>query len=89
MTASEDRLLLITADSGPNSLLVVWDSVTGHPTKTVQQPHVNGISTMALSPDGLQLVTISAAADGSTEQEVNVWLGVLCQHKACMRVVQL
>ena len=37
---SED--ILITADSGPDSMLVIWDAKTGVPKKTIFDPHPMG-----------------------------------------------
>jgi cilia- and flagella-associated protein 251 len=37
---SED--ILITADAGPDSMLVIWEAKTGIPKKTIFDPHPQG-----------------------------------------------
>lgn len=70
IVTTEDRSHVVTADTGPEALLVVWNVRTGLPTRTVQQPHRHGVSTMDMSADGQWLATVSAADPESGEQEV-------------------
>ena len=49
----------MTADSGPDSMLVVWDSISGTPVKTFFNPHPNGVKTMDISPDAMYIATLS------------------------------
>jgi len=42
----------VTADSGVDSMLVIWDARTGLPKKTIMDPHVNGVEALDVSPDG-------------------------------------
>lgn len=56
---SEDKRFVITADSGPDSLIVIWDALTGKPIKDIPLPHTNGVKAMDLSPDAMFLVTLS------------------------------
>jgi hypothetical protein len=58
MAATPDRRHVITADSGAESLLVVWDAGSAEPVQTVSNPHPWGIKAMDVSPDGLLLATI-------------------------------
>lgn len=87
MQATVDRLLLITADAGHNtSLLVLWDPATGQPVSTVQQPHAAGVLAMAVSADGQQLATLSAPTGDSdsqiAQQEVGTVLWIANRHRA-------
>lgn len=57
---SEDKRWIVTADRGEESLIVVWDSLSGNPIKTIFQPHAHGVQALDISPDALFLVTLSA-----------------------------
>lgn len=48
---SDNKKWIVTADSGDDSMLVVWDSYSGTPVRTFLNPHPNGIETMDLSAD--------------------------------------
>jgi len=48
---SDDKKWLVTADTGEDSMLVVWDSHHGVPVRTFLNPHPNGIICMDLSTD--------------------------------------
>ena len=56
---SEDKRWIATADSGPDSMVVVWDSLNGTPIKTIFNPHPHGVISMDMSPDAMFLVTLS------------------------------
>ncbi|KXZ56881.1 hypothetical protein GPECTOR_1g795 [Gonium pectorale] len=73
IVTTDDRAHVITADNGPEALLVVWNVRTGLPTRTIQQPHPHGVATMDVAADGAWLATISAADPDSGEQEVALW----------------
>jgi WD40 repeat protein len=76
MQATAHRSLLITADAGHNSsLLVFWDPATGQPVSTVQQPHASGVLTMAVSADHQQLATLSAPTGDPDSQNVQQEVG--------------
>ncbi|KAJ0392559.1 hypothetical protein P43SY_000538 [Pythium insidiosum] len=67
---SEDKRWIVTADRGPESMIVIWDAFTGNPIKTIFQPHRYGVQAIDISPDALFLVTLSAvepATRGDTE----------------------
>ncbi|XP_035690518.1 cilia- and flagella-associated protein 251-like [Branchiostoma floridae] len=66
---SEDRRWIATADSGQNSMVIVWDSYSCIPVQTLFDPHVGGVTTMAMTPDAKFLVTVSAAET----QTVAIW----------------
>ena len=68
--ASADRRLIATADTGEDSMLVVWDSYSAAPVKTIAAPHPSGVKAMDISPDGKYLVTLSA---DTGPQVLSVW----------------
>lgn len=70
---SADKRWIVTADVGPEPMLVVWDSYSALAVKTVVRPHVNGVVAMDISADGKQIVTLSREADGDTPQIISVW----------------
>lgn len=65
---SADRRWLVSADSGPDSTIIVWDVRAGVPVRTyfTQQ---GGCGAIDLSPDAMYVVTVSASAP----QIVSVW----------------
>ena len=69
---SPDKQFVITADKGEDSLIAVWDAVSGDPIKTIIAPHENGVEAMDISPDGSLLVTLSAAEEGEA-QFLGIW----------------
>ncbi|GLD94181.1 hypothetical protein PINS_up002792 [Pythium insidiosum] len=67
---SEDKRWIVTADRGPESMIVVWDAVTGNPIKTIFQPHRHGVQAIDISPDALFLVTLSAVEPSTGDSGV-------------------
>ena len=67
---SDDKRWLVTADTGEDSMLVVWDSLHGVPVRTFIDPHPNGVLCMDLSSDNQYIVTIGAEA---TQQTISLW----------------
>lgn len=57
---SSDKRWIVTADKGPDSILVVWDSYSGTPVKTIFSPHKDGCIALDISNDSLFVVTLSA-----------------------------
>ncbi|CEG43686.1 flagellar associated protein [Plasmopara halstedii] len=83
---SEDKRFIVTADRGLDSMLVVWDALSGNPIRTIFHPHTNGVQAIDISPDALFLATLSAvdrdsedASNSKTstqrgfDQELAVW----------------
>lgn len=52
-------------------MLVVWDSLTATPYRTIFTPHVSGVSLMDISDDGSYIVTLSDPS--IMPQELTVW----------------
>ncbi|NXM38909.1 CF251 protein, partial [Gymnorhina tibicen] len=70
LCVSEDKRWVATADRGPDALIIVWDSYSGVPVRTIFESHPeDGVCAIAISQDAKYLVTISAG----TVQEVCVW----------------
>jgi len=57
---SVDKQWIITADTGADSMLVVWDRESGSPVKTIYSPHPYGVHALDITPDHKYLVTLSA-----------------------------
>ena len=61
--------MVATADTGPDSMIVLWNVATGQPVHTIKSPHPNGVAAMDLTPDGSCIVTVSAVASAAGEEE--------------------
>ncbi|PIK40727.1 putative WD repeat-containing protein 66-like [Apostichopus japonicus] len=60
--ASQDKRWIATADKGPGSMIIIWDSFTGTPVQTIFDPHPDvGVAAMAMTPDAKYIVSLSAA----------------------------
>ncbi|XP_076127408.1 cilia- and flagella-associated protein 251 [Alosa pseudoharengus] len=67
---SEDRRWLVTADKGQDSLVIVWDTYTCIPVRTLFDCHPEGGTVaLALSHDSKHLVSVGAAG----VQRVCIW----------------
>ena len=66
---SEDKRWLVTADSGDDSMLIIWDSFEGTPVRTFLNPHPNGVRAIDLSVDNQYIVTIGA----DSPQTISLW----------------
>lgn len=66
---SENKRWIVTADSGEDSMLVVWDSLSATPVRTFQNPHPNGVRAMDLSVDNQYIVTLGM----DTPQTISLW----------------
>ncbi|XP_064248583.1 cilia- and flagella-associated protein 251 isoform X2 [Passer domesticus] len=70
LCVSADKRWVATADQGPDAMIIVWDSYSGVPVRTIFESHAeDGVCAIAISQDAKYLVTISAA----TVQKVCVW----------------
>ncbi|XP_071427909.1 cilia- and flagella-associated protein 251 [Pithys albifrons albifrons] len=78
LCVSEDKRWVATADRGPDALIIVWDSFSGVPVRTIFGSHPeHGVCAIAISQDAKYLVTISAGA----VQRVCVWRWTLTTEK--------
>eukprot|EP00931_Biecheleriopsis_adriatica_P087095 TRINITY_DN61614_c0_g1_i1.p1 TRINITY_DN61614_c0_g1~~TRINITY_DN61614_c0_g1_i1.p1 ORF type:complete len:974 (-),score=211.56 TRINITY_DN61614_c0_g1_i1:77-2998(-) len=59
---SKDKKWIVTADTGPDSMMVVWERESGTPVKTFFNPHPYGVHALDIAPKLQYLVTLSAPA---------------------------
>ena len=69
---SADKRWIATADAGVDSMIVVWDSLSTTPIKTIFDPHPNGVQAMAITPDAMFLATLSCPGEDG-KQEIALW----------------
>lgn len=69
---SNNKKWVVTADAGRDSMMVVWDTASGTPIKSIFNPHTNGVLAVDISPDALFIVTLSAPAT-SEHQTISLW----------------
>lgn len=62
--------IIVTADIGPDSMLVVWDAQTGTPRKTIFDPNTHGTQFLDISPNGEYIATISMEPNFRIENQV-------------------
>jgi WD40 repeat protein/Ca2+-binding EF-hand superfamily protein len=72
VSVSQNKRFAVTVDAGPDSMLVVWDTRTASPVKTVFNPHSNGCYAVDFSPDGMLVATLGMPGEQGN-QEVAVW----------------
>ena len=72
-TVSNDKRWIVTADAGEDTILVVWDSYTGTPVKTIFTPHPKGCVSVDISFDSMFVVTLGTPTGDGNEQEIAVW----------------
>ena len=72
---SADKRWVATADAGPDSMIVVWDTLSTTPIKTLFNPHPFGVQAMAMTPDAMFLATLSAPdpEDPNRSQQIALW----------------
>ncbi|QDZ20581.1 WD40 repeat domain-containing protein [Chloropicon primus] len=72
LKTSPDKSLVCTADSGFDSLLIVWDSKTLEPVQILESPYESGFECIDVSTNGKHLITTSSP-DSMKRQEFAVW----------------
>lgn len=77
VAVSHNKKWVVTADSGQDSMMVVWDTASGTPIKSIFNPHPNGVMGIDISPDALFIVTLSAPGQSESEetepQTISLW----------------
>ncbi|XP_078733250.1 cilia- and flagella-associated protein 251 isoform X1 [Lampetra fluviatilis] len=70
MCLSENKRWLATADTGPGSTVIVWDTYSGIPVHTLFSCHPEEVVVaMTMSPDASYIITLGT----KTPQRVSVW----------------
>ena len=69
---SKDKRWIVTCDIGTESILVVWDSYSGSPVKTIFSPHINGVISADISDDSLFIATLASPFPG-VKQDIALW----------------
>ena len=72
LKTSPDKSMICTADSGFDSLLIVWDSKTLEPLQILESPYQSGFECIDISPSGKHIITTSSP-DSAKKQEFAVW----------------
>jgi hypothetical protein len=73
IAATPDHSIVVTGDSGRESLLVFWDVEAGEPLRIIQSPHAFGTAAVDISGDGTVMATVSAVDPETGAQEVAMW----------------
>jgi WD40 repeat protein len=83
IAVSRDKRWAVTVDSGvagasSESLLVVWDTQSRVPVRSIVRPHPGGCVAVALSPSGMHIATVSTPFEDPETgvqgvQEIAVW----------------
>lgn len=66
---SKDKKWIVTADTGPDSMMVVWERETGTPSRTFVNPHPYGVHALDIAPDENYIATLSAPVPPSEPLE--------------------
>lgn len=56
---SDDKRWIVTADSGTESLIIVWEVETHRPVKVIPSPFPTGVAALDLSSDGGHIALLS------------------------------
>eukprot|EP00892_Ulva_mutabilis_P006792 jgi/Ulvmu1/4485/UM002_0210.1 len=70
---SSNRKVLATADTGEDSMIVLWDTETCTPQLKISQPHKHGVATMDMCSQAGLMATLSKTADEEAQQELSLW----------------
>jgi|UniRef100_A0A7S4GA80 WD40 repeat protein/Ca2+-binding EF-hand superfamily protein len=66
---SEDRRFVVTADLGEDSMLIVWDTYSFLPIKSISLNNYDGVLDMDLTNDAMYIVTLSK----EMPQYISLW----------------
>jgi WD40 repeat protein len=63
----------VTGDIGDESIIVIWDAITGTPTKTIFNPHPCGIISVDISSDAMFVAALTGSAHDISQQELVIY----------------
>jgi len=64
----------VTADSGKENMIIIWDSIKAIPVKTIFSPFEGtGVAAVDISQDNLYLVALSESNQITNKQRISVW----------------
>ena len=69
---SKDKKWIVTADTGPDSMMVVWERESGTPVKTFFNPHPYGVHALDIAPKLQYLVTLAAPTPTSGDPNASL-----------------
>jgi len=85
LATNPSRTLVVSADIGPDSMVIIWDAHTGEPLQTIPCPTPYGFRSIDMSPDGSMIAVVTAPP----AQQVHIWElgpsksgGILASHVA-------
>jgi WD40 repeat protein len=67
------KRVVLSADSGPGSMLIAWDADHRKQLWALSDPHPHGVGAMDIMSDGSCLVTLSASGGDETIQDIALW----------------
>jgi cilia- and flagella-associated protein 251 len=70
---SSDASIVVTAEAGEESVLIVWDTTVGATKLKVSKPHKHGVITMDMHSSSGVLVTLSDTGGEAVAQEISLW----------------
>jgi WD40 repeat protein len=68
---NQKQQILVSADEGDTSMLIVWHFESGCPVRTIFDPEAAGIMALDISNDGNKIITLAKSNNGV--QYVRVW----------------
>eukprot|EP00002_Diphylleia_rotans_P028882 TRINITY_DN5841_c0_g1_i6.p1 TRINITY_DN5841_c0_g1~~TRINITY_DN5841_c0_g1_i6.p1 ORF type:complete len:582 (+),score=99.26 TRINITY_DN5841_c0_g1_i6:82-1827(+) len=72
IAVSPDKRWIVTADQGEDSMIIVWDSISASPIKTINRPYTEGVLAVDISADSMYIATVSHESQGNP-QRISVW----------------
>jgi WD40 repeat protein len=82
----KNKRWIVTADTGVDPIMVVWDAVSFVPVKTYLAPHEGGIEALDISDDSLFIATLGCPTSGSaSDQELAIWAWTAPENEAILR----
>lgn len=65
LATTTDKSVVATADAGPGAFIVLWDTDSATPLRSISPPRHSGVLAMDFSPDGKLLATVRCASVSS------------------------